>query len=401
MRPAEPSPSDTGTVPANGRRPAPRPQPNRALIDRPGIRFLFLAPAGVSLLLGLYAATALLGFDVPPLADRLAASHGALMVFGFVGTLIVLERAVAIKKWWAFTAPALLGLGSLLVLAPLPIWIGRTAIAAGAIGLLLIYRSIWRRQAMTATAIQFLGGVNLVVAAILWLANVPVAHLIPAFGAFVVLTIAGERLELARLSLCGTHPGRGLLWASLSLTGGVSLALCVPAIGYPFFGLALLWVVSWLFLHDVARRTIRSAGLPRYMAICLLSGYAWLVVAGGIWLVVGAATSGPAYDAVIHAVLLGFTLSMIMAHAPVILPAVLRRPLPYRSIMYLPVALLHASLVLRVLFGDAHGLTDLLQLGGSLNIAALVLFIVIAAMSAVRGPVPNVRPASPARKERP
>lgn len=339
-------------------------------------------------MLGLYAATALLGFDVPPLADRLAAAHGALMVFGFVGTLIVLERAVAIKKWWAFSAPALLGLGSLLVLAPLPSWIGRTAIVLGALGLLLIYRTIWKRQAMTATAIQFLGGVNLVVAAILWLAAVPVAHLIPAFSAFLVLTIAGERLELARLSLRGSHPGRGLLWASLSLTGCVSLALTVPVWGYPLVGLALLWVVSWLFQHDVARRTLRSSGLPRYMAVCLLSGYGWLVVAGGLWLVGGAATSGPAYDAVIHAVLLGFTLSMIMAHAPVILPAVLRRPLPYRPIMYLPVALLHVSLMLRVLFGDAYGLTALLQLGGSLNITALLLFIVIAAASAVRGPVP-------------
>ena len=334
----------------------------------------------------------------------MAASHGALMVFGFVGTLVVLERAVAIKKWWAFTVPALLGLGSLLVLAPLPTWIGRTAIAVGAISLLLIYRSIWRRQAMTATAIQFLGGVNLVVAAILWLANVPVAHLLPAFSAFLVLTIAGERLELARLALRGTHPGRGLLWASLSLTGCVSLALCLPAVGYPLFGLALLWAVSWLFLHDVARRTLRATGLPRYMAACLLSGYAWLVVAGGAWLVGGAATIGPAYDAVIHAVLLGFTVSMIMAHAPVILPAVLRRPLPYRPIMYLPVALLHASLVLRVLFGDARGLPDLLQLGGSLNIAAVLLFIVIAVVSAVRGPVRTARaanPASPVRNDRP
>lgn len=377
-----------------------RPKSRRAVIDRTGIRFLFLAPAGASLLLGLYAATALLGFDVPPLADRVAASHGALMVFGFVGTLIVLERAVAIKRWWAFTAPALLGLGSLLVLAPLPSWLGRTAIAVGALGLLLIYRSIWRRQAMTAIAIQFLGGVNLQVAAILWLANVPVAHLIPAFSAFLVLTIAGERLELARLTLRGTHPGRGLLWASLSLTGCVSLALCVPAFGYPLFGLALFWVVCWLFLHDVARRTLGSFGLPRYMAACLLSGYAWLVVAGGIWLVEGAATSGATYDAVIHAVLLGFTLSMIMAHAPVILPAVLRRPLPYRPIMYLPVALLHASLVLRVLFGDARGLPHLLQLGGSLNITALLLFIVIAVVSAVLGPVHQAKPARPVRKDR-
>ncbi|TFB76286.1 hypothetical protein E3O06_02640 [Cryobacterium glaciale] len=175
---------------------------------------------------------------------------------------------------------------------------------------------------------------------------------------------------------------------------------CPLPAGRRLFGLALLWVVSWFFLHDVARRILRSTGLPRFMAACLLSGYAWLVVAGGIWLIGGAATSGPVYDTVIHAVLLGFTLSMIMAHAPVILPAVLRRPLPYRPIMYLPVALLHASILLRVLFGDARGLSDLLQLGGSLNIAALLLFIVTAVASAVRGPVPATKLASPARKDR-
>ena len=323
------------------------------------------------------------------------------MVFGFVGALIVLERAVAIKKWWAFAAPALLGLGSLFVLAPLPFWIGRTFIVLGAIGLLLIYRAIWRRQAMTATAIQFLGGVNLLVAALLWLAAVPVAHLMPAFSAFVVLTIAGERLELARLSLRGSHPGRGLLWASLSLTACVSLALSVPAYGYPLFGFSLLWVVTWLFLHDVARRTLRATGLPRYMAACLLSGYVWLVVAGLIWLVGGAATNGPAYDAVVHAVLLGFTLSMIMAHAPVMLPAVLRRPLPYLSVMYVPVALLHASLVLRVLVGDAYGRPELLQLGGSLNITALLLFIAVAVVSVVRGPVKKTTSDRPVQKARP
>ena len=32
--------------------------------------------------------------------------------------------------------------------------------------------------------------------------------------------------------------------------------------------------------YDVARRTVRSSGLPRFMAGCLLAGYAWLVVAG-------------------------------------------------------------------------------------------------------------------------
>jgi hypothetical protein len=40
---------------------------------------------------------------------------------------------------------------------------------------------------------------------------------------------------------------------------------------------------------------------------------------------------GARCDAVIHAAFLGFAMSMVMAHAPVIPPAVLRRPLPYHA----------------------------------------------------------------------
>src|SRR5690606_29925327 len=90
---------------------------------------------------------------------------------------------------------------------------------------------------------------------------------------------------------------------------------------------------------------------------------------------------GPAYDAVVHAVFLGFTLSMIMAHAPVILPAVLGRPLPYRPVFYVPVVLLHASLALRVLVGDLDEQTWALQTGGVLNIVAVLTFVVLAAVS--------------------
>lgn len=34
-------------------------------------------------------------------------AHGVIMVLGFLGTLIALERAVALDAWWAFVAPAL------------------------------------------------------------------------------------------------------------------------------------------------------------------------------------------------------------------------------------------------------------------------------------------------------
>ena len=158
-------------------------------------------------------------------------------------------------------------------------------------------------------------------------------------------------------------------------------ALLWPAPGTALLGAALLALVGWLAAHDVARRTIRSTGLPRFMAACMLAGYAWLGVAGTIWLVAGPATAGARYDAVVHAVFLGFTLSMIMAHAPVILPTVLRRPLPYSPLLAVPPVLLHGSLVLRLWLGDAHGVVGAWRWGGVLNIAAVLLFVLLAAGS--------------------
>src|SRR5690606_8032025 len=113
------------------------------------------------------------------------------------------------------------------------------------------------------------------------------------------------------------------LGAAIGLTATAAIAPLWPVAGYPLLATALLLLVGWLLRFDVATRLARSTGLPRYMAICLLAGYGWLVVAAGIWLVAGPVGAGPAYDAVLHAIFLGFVLSMIMAHAPVILPAVL------------------------------------------------------------------------------
>lgn len=99
----------------------------------------------------------------------------------------------------------------------------------------------------------------------------------------------------------------------------------------------------------------------------------------------GPATEGVRHDALLHAVFLGFTLSMIMAHAPVILPAVLRRPLPYHPALIAPAVLLHKLLALRLWVGDALGSHGAWVTGGVLNIAAVLSFVAIAVGCAVRG----------------
>jgi len=58
--------------------------------------------------------------------------------------------------------------------------------------------------------------------------------------------------------------------------------------------------------------------------------------------------NGAAYEIVIHCITVGFAFSMILAHAPVIIPAIVHRALPYHRLMWLPYVLLHAGLVVRV-----------------------------------------------------
>jgi len=91
-------------------------------------------------------------------------------------------------------------------------------------------------------------------------------------------------------------------------------------------GLGYLALAAWLLVHDLARVTVRQNGLTRYIAVCLLTGFVWLMVGG--WLSIGYAgyTAGPIYDAKLHAVFVGFVFSMVFGHAPIIFPAVLGSP---------------------------------------------------------------------------
>jgi hypothetical protein len=350
-----------------------------------GRRAVLLLPAGVALLAGLDAALLLIGVPAPVTTSRLPHVHGMLMVLGFVGTLISLERAVALRRWPGYAAPVLLGLGGLLLVSPLPLVAGRVALLLGAAALVALYVPLWRRQRDDAVLVQALGAVLATGAATLWLGGVAMPDLAPWLAAFVVLTIAGERLELARLAM-GPGAGRPLVLLSSGLAAATVAALLLPDVGAVLMGAALLALVGWLAHHDVARRTVHAPGAPRFMALSMLGGYAWLGVAGGTWLLGGAATSGARYDAVLHAVFLGFTISMIMAHAPVILPAVLRRPLPYHRVLLVPLGLLHCSLVVRLWWGDALGSTAAWRAGAVGNVVALLLFVALAAWTATRGP---------------
>lgn len=355
----------------------------RAARRRPVPRHaLLLVPGGLALLAGLDAALQLIGLPRPVTAPRLGDVHGFLMVLGFLGTLIALERAVALGRPAGLAAPGLLGAGGLMLLTP---WrgVGQVALVGGAAALVALYVPLWRRQRDEAVLVQALGAVLALGAAILWWGGVAVPALLPWLAGFVVLTIAGERVELARLTM--GEAATQIVGLSVAVAAGALAGLLWPSVGQPLLGLTVLVLTGWLARHDVARRTVHAVGLPRFSAAGMLAGYAWLAVAGAIWLLAAPVTDGAAYDASVHAVFLGFTMSMVMVHAPVILPAVVRRPLPYHPGLWLPLGLLHLSLALRLWLGDALGSSTAWQAGGALNVASLLLFVVVAAACVVLG----------------
>ncbi|SCL33180.1 hypothetical protein GA0070624_4675 [Micromonospora rhizosphaerae] len=354
-----------------------------------------LAAGAFALLTGLYAALLLLGVPVPAPRRPLEEVHGPLMVFGFVGTLIGLERAVALGARWALLAPACSGIGALLLVLTGESLAAKIMLMTAAVGLLGIYRALWRRQPGVALLAQATGAFGWYAATLLWLAGFPLAEAVPWLVTFVVATILGERLELAHVALAPAGP-RWCLAALAALTVGATATLLWTGPGGHLFGVSLLAVTAWLSVSDVARRTVRGRGLPRYVALGLLAGYAWLGLAGLLWAGVGATAAGARYDATLHAVFLGFTMSMIFVHAPVILPAVLRRPLPYRPVLYAPLALLHGSLLLRVAVGDGLGVESVWRWAGVANVAAVLGFLGCAIALSVRRLPSAARPSAPA-----
>ena len=139
-------------------------------------------------------------------------------------------------------------------------------------------------------------------------------------------------------------------------------------------GVALFAFAAWLLRFDFAWLNIRSPGLPRFMAVCLLSGYVWLLVTASL---VGAKwqqTSGFIYDAALHTFFIGFVFSMIFGHAPVIFPAVLGLPVQFRWTSRVPVIVLHGSLLMR-LIGDLTGLFSVRVWRASGNAVAVELFL--------------------------
>ena len=363
------------------------------------LRPLLLALVALSLLAGIAGGLMRVGVAVPGMLDagwlgRAALAHAALMIGGFLGTVIGIERAVAVKLRAAFLAPLASGLGGLCLLLGQTVpgaWLG-VAAAAVFTGVNIV---VVQRQRASHTLLLLASALAWLIGNLLFATGQGSIATLPWWFAFLVMTIAAERLEMTRL-MRRRPAAQGSLYAVLSaLLLGAALSALSPLAGGLLYGLALVLLALWLGVFDIARRTIFAHGLSRYMAVCLLGGYAWLAVAGAAW--AGVALGLPVRDVALHALGLGFIVSMMMGHAPVILPAIARVKLQFGAFFYVPLAALHLSLVLRLGFGlfDA----PLRVTGALFNAAAIALFAATVVGAAVAWRIYHGAPGvTPTRK---
>jgi hypothetical protein len=310
------------------------------------------------------------------------------MVSTVLGMVIGLERAVALGRWLAYGAPIAAGLAGLVLVFGLPQTLVAALYGLSSLLLVAVFVSLYRRRPEWATAMLAAGAAIWLVGNGLWLGGRPLVEVGPWWGAFLVLTIAGERLELAQV-LLPTGVRLGLVGAAAVILAGllVSLAWLVP--GIRLAGVGLVGLAVWLVSYDIARRTVRRGGLARFSAICLLAGYVWLGLAGLFWLLGPAGVPGAYwYDAMVHALFLGFVFSMIFGHAPTIVPAVTGIAVPFERAFYLHVGLLHGSLVLRIV-GDVASWQEGRAWGGLLNVVAILVFAALTVRAARRAARPT------------
>lgn len=340
------------------------------------LRLPLLSLAAMALIPGLYGLSRL-GFplDSPDPMEL----HGPLLVSGLFGALIGLERAIALGERWAYAAPALSGLGTLLLLVGAPMPFGAAAYTTSALVLSAAGLAITLRQPAVFTGALMFSSLAWLVGNVLWVLGYSVSEVSGWWLTFLVLTIAAERLSLSRL----LSPKRGSLAVFLFALGlllvGAQNGISTDS-GAILFGGALILTTGWLLRHDIAGYAIRQQSQVRYMAWCMLAGYGWLGVAGLSLIATGSA-SGINYELAMHATLIGFVLSVLFGRALIILPAVIGLRAPYRPCLYIPLIMLNVSVALRIGASLANWEPGRLA-SGPMTVAAIACF---AAMLAVLG----------------
>lgn len=307
-------------------------------------RLPYVALAFFSLVVGLWAGLNRIGWALP--LTPAVAHHGSIMVGGFIGTLISLEKVIPLKRRYLFVIPVISAASVVAYLSGLPLE-GMLMQFGASVGMFLILAIYLGNQRNLIYLLMLVGAGAWITASALLFFERSYPAAVPWWMGFTLLIIVAERLEITQFLPVSHAQKRCLAVVALLYVAGITFGF--HGIGRIVTGSSFILIAIWLLRHDVVRVTISKRGLTRYVAMALLCGYISLLLSGIFFI---SLEGFLAYDALVHTFFIGFVMSMIFAHGPIILPGVLGIiAKPFHPALYVWLVLLHASWIAR-LCGD-------------------------------------------------
>jgi hypothetical protein len=329
----------------------------------------------IGLLAGISGGWIRLGSLLVPLPSA-AANHGLLMVGGFLGTLISVERAMVMSQKSWLLIPLLTGFSTI------PFLMGNSEtglllLMAGSLGLSAIMHLQTLKHPKFHSVLLYIGAACWFVGNFFaWQTGLIAAGTTWWIG-FLMFTIVGERMELSQFLPVPN-------WSKIALKTLLALftlGLVVPfhSWGNEIMGGAALLIAIWLLRFDMAKVAARKKGQFRYIGLGLRFGYVWLGFQGLVLLFME--SHALYYDLMLHTFFLGFVFSMIWAHAPIIFPTIFAlRISPYHPVLWLSWSIFQLTLMGRILF-SLMGEFELRKIFGVANgFAILIQFALMAAI---------------------
>jgi hypothetical protein len=340
-------------------------------------RLPIVAIAMFCLLSGLWSGLNRIGWDLTILP--ITAHHGAIMVGGFLGTLIALEKIIPLKKKNLYVIPVLNALSVVFFFTTQP-RIAIYILIFSSIALSLVFLYYFRSQRNIIYVLMLLGSLCWVTGNILLLTKLFYPLAFPWWAAFALFIIAAERLELMKFLPVSSMDKRVFIFILLGFVVGVLFSF--HGAGNVICGLALIGTSLWLLRNDLIGINLKKKNMPKYVAISLLTGYVALLLTGIFFFVLSDQWLN--YDIIVHSFFIGFVFSMIFAHGPMILPGIMGISVtPFNKILYVWLSLLQVSWIVRI-FADVLMQMEIRKVSGLLSAIAIVGYFVTMAVLTIK-----------------
>lgn len=329
------------------------------------------------LLAGIWSGLTRMGWTLTALP--IAPHHGAIMVGGFLGTLIALEKIIPINKKYLYAIPVLNALSVVFFFAGYPnvsAWI----LVFSSASLFFVFLYYFRTQRSLIYVLMLIGSACWFVGNVLLLTKWFYPLAFPWWLAFALFIITAERLEVMKF-LPVTKLDKTIL-VGLLILFAAGVVVSFHGMGNLFCGSSLVGIALWLLRYDMIAINWKKHGIQKFVAIALLLGYTSLLLTGVFFL--SLSDQWLTYDAIVHSFFIGFVFSMIFAHGPMILPGVMGISItPFSRSLYVWLTILHASWLMRIA-GDILLEMDARKISGLLSGLAIIGYFITMAIISFR-----------------